>query len=569
MTSDAHTMYGNTMAPITSLGSGTFPTLVVVHGDEQQTTIISKSPFSIGRRTGHDLVIPDPRVSRDHAMILYESGEFSVVDQGSRHGTFVNGQKVTRQKLQRDDRVEFGVRESFYAIFHPKQQGSNSAREFLSQIAEVRISTDGTDLEKLTLFLEAARKLNTIGVLDEILTTLLETTLKLTHAERGYVFLKETGGQVRLAAGRNSKGEPLLDDNTISHSIVKDAMDSASEFLITDTSMSDDLAARQSIANFDLRSVICLPLHRPEVQARRGDATAASGEVIGVLYMDSRFASRTMTGVSHDILRAISTEAASLLENARLVQAEEAARRYQQELSIAASIQQRLMSVTIPEVPYVKLQARNIPCKEIGGDFFDAVESELGLSIVLADVCGKGVSAALLANTLQGMVYSQLATGKPLTEIVSGVNRFFCQKHLGEKYATVVILNVHPSGEVEYVNCGHVQPLLVTDGKVTRPEHGNLPVGLLPDATYESAKFHLKKGDRLILVTDGVTEAENKEGELFEGDRLEHVIAEGRSFEEIFEAVRTFCAGTPLNDDCTVIDLAFTGGAQVLASPGP
>jgi serine phosphatase RsbU (regulator of sigma subunit) len=217
----------------------------------------------------------------------------------------------------------------------------------------------------------------------------------------------------------------------------------------------------------------------------------------------------------------------------------------------------------------VKLQARNIPCKEIGGDFFDAVESELGLSIVLADVCGKGVSAALLANTLQGMVYSQLATGKPLTEIVSGVNRFFCQKHLGEKYATVVILNVHPSGEVEYVNCGHVQPLLVTDGKVTRPEHGNLPVGLLPDATYESAKFHLKKGDRLILVTDGVTEAENKEGELFEGDRLEHVIAEGRSFEEIFEAVRTFCAGTPLNDDCTVIDLAFTGGAQVLASPGP
>jgi phosphoserine phosphatase RsbU/P len=559
MTNDAHTMFGNSLTPITSLGSGTFPTLLLVHGEEQQTTIISKSPFSIGRRTGHDLVIPDPRVSRDHAMILYENGEFSVVDQGSRHGTFVNGQKISRQKLVRDDRLEFGVRESFYAIFHPRQQGSNAARDFLSQIKEVKISSDGTDLEKLTLFLEAARKLNTIGVLDEILTTLLDTTLKLTHAERGYVFLKDAEGQIRLAAGRNSKGEPLLDDNTLSHSIVKEAMDSASEFLITDTSMSEDLAARQSIANFDLRSVICLPLHRPEVQTRRGDATPASGEVIGVLYMDSRFASRTMTGVSHDILRAISTEAASLLENARLVQAEEAARRYQQELSIAASIQQRLMAVTIPEVPYAKMNWRNIPCKEIGGDFYDVVVGDEGLAIVLADVCGKGVSAALLASTLQGMVYSNLATGKPLTEIVSGVNRFFCQKHLGEKYATVVILNVHPTGEVEYVNCGHVQPLLVTSGKVSRPEHGNLPVGLLADATYESARFQLKNGDRLVLVTDGVTEAENDKGELFENDRLENVIAEGRSFDEIFEAVRTFCAGVPLNDDCTVIDLVFTG----------
>jgi len=215
--------------------------------------------------------------------------------------------------------------------------------------------------------------LNTIGVLDEILVTLVDTTLKLIRAERGYVFLKDEEGNLRLAAGRNSKGEALLDDKTISHSILDEALKSNSEFLFTDTSQSLDLAIRQSIVAYDLRTVICMPLRKPQVQTTR-DAPGVSAntqEVTGALYLDSRFASRDISSVSHDILRVIATEAASLIENARLVQAEEASRRYQQELAIAASIQQRLMAVTIPEVPYAKMRGRNLSCKEIGGDFFD------------------------------------------------------------------------------------------------------------------------------------------------------------------------------------------------------
>ena len=130
----------------------------------------------------------------------------------------------------------------------------------------------------------------------------------------------------------------------------------------------------------------------------------------------------------------IATEAASLIENARLVQAEEESRRYQQELAIAASIQQRLMEVKIPEVPFAKLRGKNLSCKEIGGDFFDAVNTKEGLAVVLADVSGKGVSAALLASTLQGMIYSHLSAGMPLLEVVTAVNRFFTEKLVGEKY---------------------------------------------------------------------------------------------------------------------------------------
>ena len=337
--------------------------------------------------------------------------------------------------------MEFGIRDVAYVVFNPQHQTSNTAREFLNQISGIHISAESTDLEKLTLFLEAARKLNTTGVLDEILVTLLDATLKLTRAERGYVFMKADDGSLRLAAGRNSKAEPLLDDKTISHSILDDALKANSEFVITDTSQSLDLAGRQSIVAYDLRTVICIPLRKPQVQTSR-DAQAPvevpSGETIGALYVDSRFASRDISGVSNDILRVIATEAASLIENARLVQAEEAARRYQQELSIAASIQQRLMAVTIPDVPFARLKGRNLSCKEIGGDFFDAVNTDEGLAVVLADVSGKGVSAALLASQLQGMIYAQLTAGMSLIEIVTAANRFFTHKLFGEKYATLI-----------------------------------------------------------------------------------------------------------------------------------
>jgi len=548
------------IGPISGIGSGVFPSLIFVQGTEQRSLYLDHSPFTVGRKMDKDLVIADPRVSRDHALIVSENGQFFVVDQGSKHGTYINGERVERKLLERNDRVEFGARDSIYVVFHPQHVTTNTARDFLSQISGIQISSEVTDLEKLTIFLDAARKLNTTGVLDEILLTLLDVTLKLTGSERGYVFLKNVDGKLRLAAGRNSKGELLLDDTTISHSILEDALRSNSEFLLTDTSQSLDLSGRQSIVAYDLRTVICIPLRKMQVQtrARGGSEPASSGDAMGALYVDSRFASRDISKVSGDILHVVATEAASLIENARLVQAEEESRRYQQELTIAASIQQRLMAVTIPEVPFARLCGKNLSCKEIGGDFFDAVNTEEGLAIVLADVAGKGVSAALLASTLQGMMYSQLVARMPLTEIVASANHFLTSKRIGEKYATVIIARLRHDGELEYVNCGHIPPLLVCGGEIIRPSHGNLPVGLLADATYESDRYSLHAGDRLVLVTDGVTEAENAEGEFFDNERLE-IAAKKGTMQDIFAAVSEFCGSTPLNDDCTVVEMVFSG----------
>ena len=536
------------------------PSLLFVQGAEQRNIELEHTPFSIGRKTDKDLVIADSRVSRDHAQIISENGEYWVVDQGSRHGTYVNGAKIDRRKLDKNDRIDFGARDAAYVVFAPDHPQSSAAAEFLSQISMMPMAGGSSDLEKLRLFLEAARKLNTTGVLSDVLVTLLDSTLRLTKAERGYVFLRDESGKLQLAAGRNARGEVLTEDSAISRSILEEAATKNSEFMVSDTSSSTDLAARNSIIAYDLRTVIAIPLRKPQVQSAGAEAdTSALPEIRGVLYLDSRFASRDISQVSHDILRAIATEAAGLVENARLVQAEEAAKRYQQELSIAASIQQRLMAVSIPDVPYAAIRATNIACKDVGGDFFDVVMTEKGLAVLVTDVSGKGISAALLASILQGMIYSQLVANVPLAEIIASANAFLCRKVAGQKYATVFLCRIDQNGVMEYMNCGHVPPVLVSPTGVQRPANCNLPVGLLPDAQYSTEIMNLGSADKLVIVTDGVTEAENATGEFFGDEGLEQAAHSPSPFDAVFTAVKNFCGETPLGDDCTILELTFKG----------
>jgi serine phosphatase RsbU (regulator of sigma subunit) len=532
-----------------------FPCVLVVRGTEESILRPQHLPITIGRKPEKDIYIADTRVSRDHAVIVGEEGQFFIEDQNSKLGTYVNGVRVSgRQNLSPNDRIDFGHAELGYIIFcpptetiKPPSSTEPGARELLTQISEQQSVGAAADLERLSLFLEAARKLNTACVLDEILVTLIEATLRLTKAERGFVFLCDKSGKLRLAAGLDEGGRTLREDSTISHSTLMKAVTSACEFLITDTA-SSELAQQMSIMNFDLRTVICIPL------LRHPDGSAP--QVSGALYLDSQRISRELSTVSNDLLRAISREAAALVENAELVQEQESTRRYEQELAIAGTIQQQLMTVKIPGSSFAQVHARNIPCKEIGGDFFDVIATESSISAVLADICGKGVSAALLASILQGMIYAQLKASVPLAEIADVANRFLCQKDLAEKYATLTIARLSPAGRLEFINCGHVTPFLVRGGRLARTQPQNPPVGLLEDVSYTTETYELAPGDRLVVFTDGITEAQNAAGEFFGDDRLHEAVA-ANSFDEIFARVQAFCRDTPLNDDCTLLELQY------------
>ncbi|HEY1808792.1 MAG TPA: SpoIIE family protein phosphatase [Acidobacteriaceae bacterium] len=520
---------------------------VLVDGANRSTGTIDHSPFTVGRLPENDLVLSHPYVSRRHADILIENDQFFLVDQGSRHGTFINGKPVSpRQQVTPDDAIHFGALDGpALHLGTVETHDSSTIRAIIDQMPEGA----GNPLDKLRWFFESARKLNTSDAVDQILTALLDTTLQLTQVERGYVFLANESGEMRLAAGRSDKGEELTDESTLSHGAMRQAMNS-DEFILTDTLSADPETRSASIVAHSIRSVICIPLRK----RRPGGAKA---ELLGLLYLDSRLKAGRLTEIDNDLLRTIATDAAALIDNAQLTVAEERDRHYRQEMSIAADIQRGLMSVQPPTLSWASVAARSVPCREVGGDFFDIVEDGEALSVVLADISGKGISAAILGATLQGLIYSLLVARQPLATLADVVNRYICSKNV-EKYATMAILRLTPDGRLDYINCGHVPPFLYANGASRLPE-SNLPVGLIEGAPFSSGSLQLKPGSRILIVTDGVTESADAAGEFYGEDRLVAPELEKTSLDDIFSSVEKFSGSLAADDDCTVVDLRYLG----------
>jgi serine phosphatase RsbU (regulator of sigma subunit) len=193
----------------------------------------------------------------------------------------------------------------------------------------------------------------------------------------------------------------------------------------------------------------------------------------------------------------------------------------------------------------------------IGGDFYDAVVLEDCVCVVIVDVSGKGVSAAIVAATLQGIIHAQLLTRQSLPQIADVVNQFLQTRKVG-KYATMIVLRLYPDGRIEYMNCGHLAPIAVSAKEVRRLEAGNCVVGLIPGATYSSAEDTLHPGERLILTTDGVTECEDSQGRVFE-ELWPSAVTRCHDIGEILDEVAKFRGANPAQDDCTLVEIRYKG----------
>jgi serine phosphatase RsbU (regulator of sigma subunit) len=231
-----------------------------------------------------------------------------------------------------------------------------------------------------------------------------------------------------------------------------------------------------------------------------------------------------------------------------------------EELSLAAYIQSELMSIRLPSVSYALLTGKTVPCSAIGGDFFDAVALTDAICAVVADVSGKGIPAAIVAAMLQGIIHAGMLASQPLTTIATTVNEFLCSRTTG-KFATMVLLKIWENGALEYLNCGHVPPLLVNNASARQLEGGNVVVGLIPAAEYTSEARNLMPGDRIIIFTDGITEAENTQGEQFGDSALE---AGPFSLDSVFERLIKFQGSVERSDDCTLFELRYQGFGSIL-----
>jgi sigma-B regulation protein RsbU (phosphoserine phosphatase) len=530
------------------ISSCSFTLMLRYAGEEAAVT--GQTPFTIGRSPEMDLVLPYPFISRRQAAILFDPQSHGPELICSGASCFVNGESVSRRVLETGDEIRFGSLHGPLLRFTTEAPVAPSLRETLSGFKEP--SAARAELATLTWFVEAARRLNDVGALHEVLAALIDITLELTKVERAYVFLKDSTGELTLAAGRSAQGDALDDSSTLSRSAIRQAIASGLEFVVTDTLSAEAAAPSESIVMQSIRAILCIPLRR-----RSMEKGSADSQVMGVLYLDSRQQRSQLTRLDSELLHTIAVEAALLVENASLVQEEMAARRYREELVIASEIQQSLMSIKIPKLDFAEISANSMSCKGIGGDFYDVLCHDNALYIVVADVSGKGISAAVLGSTLQGLIHGQILSGLALPEIALFANQYICHKDV-RKYCTLILLRVTREGPAEYMNCGHV-PLFMQlpDGSLSQPENCNLPVGLFPGATYASEPLQLMPGQRLFLLTDGVTEAEDPSACEFGDGPLQSLIADGSTLETIFAQILRFTANSPLQDDCTMVEVRY------------
>jgi len=561
------------MEPAAAASPAAEPASLIVTdpGGHRTRVPIAPLPFLIGRQPQSNLILRDSRVSRTHARIVFEHGGYVLEDTGSRHGIFVNGQRIERQPLANSDRIDFGAQDSYQLLF---MMDGAELRRLMEQVAAPEATPGapglGGGLARLRAVLDLARTLQGSFSLEDVLVQVVDTALAVTGSERGFLLLKSDDGlETRVA--RHRRGHKLpLDELRVPRTVIHRALQHRRELLFMnfDASAAGGHTAEHTVADLDLRSVVCVPLVR--IRAGQGDTTSlltTGAETVGVLYLDSRLAAADMAGGNRELLQTLAMEASTVLENARLLEEERAKQRMEEELKVARDIQQSLLPRSLPSAGWLRAAGSSVASAQVGGDYYDVIAvNDRCWGAVVADVSGKGVSSALLAALLQGALIPASDHADVLTRRMERLNTFLIDRTGGEKYATVFYCLLDQSGRLDYVNAAHCPPIVVRpSGETAELEATGVPVGLLEGSRYELAGRQLSPGEKVVIYTDGVTEAQDARGAFFGRKRLFDLVRAQASassselHDAIQGAVREFTEGAPQSDDITLVVLDYRG----------
>jgi sigma-B regulation protein RsbU (phosphoserine phosphatase) len=539
--------------------------LIVIDPNGQRTRIeIKPLPFKIGRQADNQLILRDSRASRRHAQIVVEDGQYIIEDAESRHGVFVNGERIERQHLNNSDRIEFGVPDSYQLIF--AVDGAELKR-LMEQVpapeSQVTRTGAGGNLAKLRAVLEVARTLQSSFSTQDVLNSVVDAALTVTGAERGFLLLRKMD-ELEMKVARDRRGKPLAEsDLRVPRRVIHRSLQQRRELLSMNF---DPLATGEgkpelSVADLELRSVVCVPLVRINISAGQDTGLLSTqNDTVGVLYMDSRVSAADLSGGNRELLQTLAIEASTILENARLLEEEREKRKIEEELSIARVIQQSLLPRCLPTDGWFHACGSSLASHQVGGDYFDVVEAaESSWATVVADVSGKGVSSALLASLLQGAFLTTSENPELMAKKVARINHFLHERTEGAKYATVFYCVIERGGRMRYINAGQCAPILISqEGRYEYLESTAMPVGLLPESEFKVEEKQLSHGDRVVIYTDGVTEAQNSHSEFFGRKQLREIVVahagDGCSdlHDAILRSVRHFTNDAPQADDITL-----------------
>jgi phosphoserine phosphatase RsbU/P len=534
--------------------SGPAPRLVVTDALGRRIVAIDKPLFTIGRRSETDLRLPGADISRVHAEITLDNGNCIIRDKQSRFGTFVNGERMSERQLAHGDQIRLGQAGDTEIVFYIEEEGHSQEKSAISA---------ATELRQMAALLEGLRALGSGRVLEDVLVLVLDSAIDVTGAERGFIMLANEGHlEFKIARAR---GKVTLSGKTFetSRKIPENVFATGQQTIVEDL-LDGDLAQHHTgTVALGIRQVLCTPLRLVRFVEKAEQRGAE--ESIGVLYLDSR--DRGLKSQSaQSALETLAGEAAMAIENARLYKEVLEKAKFEQELKVAAAIQQSLLPVGNRDGAFFSTAAASIACRAVGGDFFDYVDLPSDqFGFIVGDVAGKGSPAALLAAAVLGMFSAEASYQKSANELITRLNHGLFRRAIEARFLTTFYGMLGRDGSLTYCNAGHNAPMLVATSGVRRLETGGVVLGLFDHAVFDEETVKMAPGDLLVTFSDGVTEALNPAGEEFTDDRLIASIQTHREkplaqlVDAVLGDVRVFCAGATQSDDITLVMVRFNG----------
>lgn len=515
------------MAYLRSVGTPKTIHPIALHGDADG--------YVIGRNPDSSLVIDAASISRRHARLTCQGGQYFIQDLQSRNFTYLNGMRVepggAPQPLHDQDKLGFCDQEFiFCANDPPTPEGgilfvdddpevgeSTVMSRFGISSARGALQVTASPEAKLNALLEINRNLGRALALDEVLPQVLNSLFKIfVQADRGFIALRNPDGTL-VPRWTRAWSEDAAETIRVSRTIVKKVMETQEAILSDDLMMDEEFNKAQSIADFRIRSMMCAPL------------IDSLGNSMGVLQIDTVKQSKRFQPEDLEVLVAVAAQAGIAIDNAQMHEAALRQRLIERDLALANEVQQGFLPDTRPDVPGYEFFDFYRPAQQVGGDYFDYLRLPDGrLAVVVADVVGKSVAAALLMAKLSAEARFCVGSSGDAAEAINMLNKRLCHMHVDRFVTAVIVLLDARANEVSIANAGHMAPLLRTrQGRVTEPgtAETGMPLGIVEDSHYDAATLRLAVGDTLALYTDGLNEAVNEEGKFYTIERIRRQVA--------------------------------------------
>ncbi len=544
----------------------------------------------IGRHPACDIVLDASSVSRQHAAITVVGTMAFIEDLRSRNGTTVNGKPFEGKRLLEDgdevqicdQRLRFSssmplsaervLSDSALGLNAEIVESGNGDSVIVSQVEVSRPSSDG-DVgafaeAKLRAVLGLNRAVGASLSLEEVLPRLLDGLFEIfPNAERGFVLLTDSKSHRLVLRARKQKREVEPGPLKLSLSLMDKVVQSRRAVLSADTTNDSRFKMSDSVADCRILSVMCVPF------------IGTDGGVLGVVQIDSQDLRHVFRKEDLDVLAGIAGQLAQAIEQALAHDDRINREQLKRDLELAHRVQQGLLPARPPEIPGYEVFDYYEPAHQIGGDFFGYVPLPDGrMAVVLADVSGKGVSAALVMATLSADVRYCLAIERDVAEAVSRINESFCRSGWDDRFATLVVAVLDPlSNRLSVVNAGHL-PVFLRDAtgavRTIGAEESGLPLGVDPDHIYLGVDVDFESGSTLVLYTDGISEAMDHEHRTYGLGRLMRILADPvKNAEElgrrVLGDVERHAAGQVRSDDMCLVCLARSAGAAAESSQRP